>query len=90
MPRFKTPVWMTVVIIIFMLPVLQTPELLATAPADPPVVATLLKIYPFYVLLTGYLAYICYPTRPWMSWILLVVSLLSDVAVWLLVTQPLQ
>lgn len=67
-----------------MLPVFQFPELLASCPPGMEGIRTLLWIYPFYVVLTGWLAYICYPTRRTISWILLILMLLSHLSMFLL------
>lgn len=85
MDKRKAPWWMVAVIIVLMLPVFQFPELLATCPLDSGGVKTLLYLYPAYVALTGWLAYICYPSRKTVSWILLFLMALSHVAMYLLV-----
>ncbi|MBD5314823.1 MAG: hypothetical protein HDS08_01495 [Bacteroides sp.] len=84
----RTPVWMLIVIILVMLPVFQMPMLLATCPPDLSGIRTLIWGYPFYVLLTGWLAYVSYPSRPAISWILLVIMLMSHAAIYMLVTNP--
>lgn len=85
----RTPAWMTVVIIVMMLPLFLLPSLLSAAPSGDDTVTTILWCYPFYVMLSGWLAWICYPSRPVMSWILLALMLLSHIAVWILVDLPL-
>ena len=85
----STPKWVLAVIIILMLPLFQFPFLLSLcepgSPAHP-----FLWIYPFYALLSGYLAYICYPTRRAMAWILLILLTLSHISLWLMVNTPIQ
>lgn len=84
----RTPVWMVIVIIMIMLPVFQMPMLLGACPADMGGIRTLVWGYPFYVLLTGWLAYVSYPSRPTISWILLVIMLMSHLAIYMLVNNP--
>ncbi len=84
----KTPLWMTILIIIFCLPALFTPFLINYLPADvAESVKVLTGIYPFYMLLSGWLAWKAYPQRSYVSWILVVVMLLSTFAIVSLVTQ---
>lgn len=84
----KTPVptWMKIVIICCMLPVLAFPTLISALPQDSPV-NTLVWLYPLYVLATGICAWVCYGQRRELSWILLVLMLLSHAAIWTLVWQ---
>lgn len=85
-PRQRhAPAWMTVLIIVCMLPVLAFPSLLAMSPADPGAGA-LIWLYPFYVIASGVCAWICYPARKEICWILLILMLLSHAAMWALVT----
>jgi hypothetical protein len=89
MPKVPpTPRWMTAVIIVVLLPVLQFPMLLGSVP-DVSMVRTLLWIYPFYCLVAAYLAWQCYPERHALAWILVALMVLSHVAVWIMVTMPL-
>ena len=84
----RTPAWMVIVIIVMMLPVFQMPMLLSACPPDLGGIRTLIWGYPFYVLLTGWLSYVSYPSRPAISWILLVIMLMSHAAIYLLVNEP--
>lgn len=85
----NTPKWVTAVIVIVLLPVFQFPMLLGSAP-DLPIVRTMLWIYPFYCLVAAYLAWQCYPQRHALAWILIGLMILSHIAMWLLVTTPLE
>ena len=88
-PGSKTPVWMTVLIIVCMLPVFSLPSLLSAVPSDGGQnLKTFLWLYPAYVIVAGYLADVCYPTRRYMTWILLVLMLMSHYAMWILVRMP--
>lgn len=86
MSRYKAPWWLVVIIIVLMLPVFQLPVLLANCPPEMAGTKALLWCYPFYVLLTGWMAYACYPTRKAVSWILLFLMVLSHVSMYLLVS----
>ncbi|MDE6858811.1 MAG: hypothetical protein K2J65_00155 [Duncaniella sp.] len=80
----KTPTWMTILIIVVLLPVFSLPALLDTVPAGDDSLRTIVWCYPFYMLLSGYLAWFAYPQRPTVSWILIALMILSTIAVWLL------
>ena len=80
----KTPLWMTVIIIIFLLPVFAFPILLANLPASDEAVRLFVWFYPFYMVLSAWLAWNAYPRRSYISWILLILMGLSTVAVWTL------
>lgn len=69
------------IVIILMSPALVLPVLLSRTPEE---FKLFLWFYPVYVLTTGYLAYQCYATRREMTYILLILLVLSHVAVWLL------
>ena len=70
-----------------MLPAIAFPSLLYLTATDS-AARTLAWFYPFYVLASGISAYICYPERREISWILLVLMILSHLAMWLLVLYP--
>lgn len=84
-PR-RVPVWMMVVIVLAALPVTAFPVLLSNATADGSDVRTYLWLYPAYVAVAAYLAWQCYGRRTEMSWIIIVLMLLTHAAIWLLVT----
>lgn len=79
----RRPRWLIVMVIALLLPILAYPTLLD---AMPPVGinVTLLKFYPFYVLLSGWCMLICYPSRRDMMWILAILVVLSHAAIWYL------
>lgn len=80
----KTPVWMTILIILLVLPVFSLPALLsAIAPGDSGM-KTIVWCYPVYVVMSGWLAWQCYPQRREVSWILLVLMVMSHVAMWIM------
>lgn len=84
----RPPLWMTVLIILFLLPAFSFPVLVANLPAGEETVKTFVWIYPFYMLLSAWLAWSAYQTRPYVSWILLLLMALSSTAVWALVMNP--
>lgn len=87
-PQPGTPRWFTVLIIVLLLPLGQFPYLLSLCPAESQA-RVFLWLYPFYALMSGYMAYICYPERRPIAWILLGLLVLSHISLWLLVTTPL-
>ena len=82
----KTPAWMTVIIVILTLPAFSFPWLLSALHGTEQAPRTLVGIYPFYMLLSGWLAWKAYPQRAYVSWILLAVMVLSTIAVYMLTT----
>lgn len=82
----QTPLWALAIIIIAALPVFSFPALLTSAPSD---LRAIVWLYPLYVLTAAWLAWACWPTRRLMSWILIVLMLLSHGAMWMLATMPL-
>ncbi|MCI9285217.1 MAG: hypothetical protein HFJ91_05395 [Muribaculaceae bacterium] len=82
----KTPVWMTAVIIAVSLPLFSFPWLLDHPAIDGEgTVETLVWLYPFYMLLSGWLAWKSYPQRHYVSWMLLAVMVLSTLGIFSLV-----
>ena len=81
-----TPKWVILLIIILTLPVFTLPSLLAQCPPDARPTRTLVWIYPFYMLLSAWLAWRVYVQRPYLTWILLALMILSSIAVQILVT----
>lgn len=83
----RCPIWMDLAIIACMAPVLAFPFLLHAIPSDNPT-NMLSWFYPLYVIASGLCARICYPERKEMTWILLVLALLSHAAIWILAFSP--
>lgn len=84
----RTPLWMTVIILLFLLPVFSFPLLLGNIPAGDETLKTFVWIYPFYMLLSAWLAWNAYGRRAYVSWILILLMGLSTAAVWTLVLHP--
>ena len=82
--RSRIPAWVTVVIIICMLPVLAFPTMLSMTMPDSPA-RTFVWFSPFYVIASGVCARICWRQRRDVMWILLILMLLSHLAMWMLV-----
>ncbi len=83
-PESRPPLWVIAIIVICMLPVLAFPTLLAETATDTPA-RIFAWFYPFYVIVSGICAYICWPRRPEVTWVLLVIMLLTHAAMWMLV-----
>lgn len=73
----RVPWWMWLVIILCMLPGLAFPWVAPLISDNNPVVRGLAWFYPAYVLCSGLLAWQCYGRRTVMSWIILVLLLVS-------------
>lgn len=82
----RVPVWMLIIIIVAMLPVATFPIMLSMADSGDESHHVYLWLYPAYVLATGYLAWQSYGRRTEMTWILIVLMLLSHAAMWILTT----
>lgn len=83
MNREKTPWWVIAIIIIAMAPALVVPVAAGNVP-DSGTPRYLLWFYPAYVIATGVCACITYPERSYLTWILLVLLLMSHAAMALL------
>lgn len=81
-----TPKWVTFLILIFTLPVFTLPSLLSQCQPEASATRTLVWIYPFYMILSAYLAWRAYVQRPYLTWILLAVMILTSIAIHILVT----
>lgn len=84
----RTPAWMTALIAVVTLPAFLTPYLLSVLPGGEAgeTSRTLVWIFPFYMFLSGWLAWKAYPQRSYVSWILLGVMALSTLATFSLTT----
>ncbi len=74
---------MGVIIVVAMIPALFLP-FYTNGISDDPTVKYLTYFYPAYVIATGICAWMCYPQRKALAWILLVLMLLSHCAMLLL------
>ncbi|MDE5785518.1 MAG: hypothetical protein K2H98_03210 [Duncaniella sp.] len=80
-----TPLWIKVLIIILLLPLFSTPALLSALPPDHQEWRSIVWGYPFYLILSGWLAWKSYSSRPAVAWILMILMVMSTAAMWMLV-----
>ena len=73
----RVPWWMWVILIVCMLPGISYPWIISSIQNPNPIVRGLMWFYPAYVLMSGFLAWQCYGRRTVMTWIILVLLLLS-------------
>lgn len=76
---------MTILIIIVSLPLFTFPAMLSACAPDAQATRSLVWIYPFYMLLSAWLAWKAYPQRAYVSWLLIVIMLLTTAAMYMLV-----
>lgn len=79
----RRPRWLIIMVIILMLPLLAYPNMLGLMP-DTGTNVTLLKLYPLYVLLSGWCMLMCYPARRDVMWILVILVILTHASMWYL------
>ncbi len=79
----RRPRWLIIMVIILMLPLLAYPTMLGLMP-DNGANVTLLKLYPLYVLLSGWCMLMCYPARRDVMWILVILVILTHASMWYL------
>lgn len=83
----KFPLWVKLLIIISALPVVMLPIIIGNCDAARyEEVKLFIMIYPFYVLASAIMAWISYRQRPEVAMILIVITLLSHIAMWMLPT----
>lgn len=80
----ETPLWFKILVVVLMMPVAGLPTLLSSMGGVENPVKMLIWLYPAYVLVTGICATMCYRSRRELSWILLVLMLLSHLGVYYL------
>ncbi len=83
----RVPVWMLIIIIGAALPALAFPALLNLSAGNISEYKVLVRLYPIYVLVAAYLAWQCYGRRNEMTWILIILMILSHAAIWFLLTS---
>ena len=77
----RAPAWFTAVCIAAALPVLAFPTLLGMASGEH---SLIIKLWPVYAIASSWLAWASYPQRPALSWILIILTLLSHASVTIL------
>lgn len=88
-PRDRCPLPVIVVVVLVALPVVALPTLIGRIGATEieQTIKVFLFGYPVYVIISAWLACISYPRRPYMTWILVALMVLTHLAMWLL-TSP--
>lgn len=82
----KTPWWMTLIIIVLMIPAFAfLPPVISQAPGEE-IPLALLWLYPAYVIAAGICAWLVYPQRKAIAWILVALLVLSHLGMWWLVS----
>lgn len=81
--RERAPWWVTAIIIVVMVPALVLP-MAGTGVPEEGMPRYLLWFYPAYVIASGVCAYLTYPERSYLTWILLVLMVISHAAMWML------
>lgn len=74
----RAPVWFTVICIVAALPVLAFPTVLGMAPKQH---SLIIKLWPVYAIASSWFAWVCYSQRPTLSWILIILTLLSHASI---------
>lgn len=80
----RVPAWVMAVIIIAALPVLAFPFMLSVSATLSGADKYYLWLYPAYILAASFLAWQCYGRRTEMTWIIIILMLLTHVAMWAL------
>lgn len=84
------PLYIKILIVVLALPLFSALWLVGRLePASPiyPTVRLMVWLYPFYMLLSSYLAWKAYAERPSVTWILLAMEILSTVSIFLLIAR---
>ncbi len=79
--RGPVPAWFIVLLVLLVLPGASAYYVMTLCPPEFSELTTLLKIYPFYIIIAALFAYICYPERRTVAWILVGMIILSHIAV---------
>ena len=78
----KAPWWFVVVLITVSLPVLLQPAMLIDM--EDGSFRIFVWLFPLYVVISAVCSYLTFNTRPYLSWILVAMMVLTDVAMWVL------
>ncbi|MCH5347332.1 MAG: hypothetical protein J1E63_09490 [Muribaculaceae bacterium] len=86
----RAPWWVIAIIVIAALPAVSFPRLLADIGATglQETVRLLLWGYPFYIVAAAWLAVISYRRRPYVTWILVALMVLTHFAIYILCNDP--
>ena len=84
----RPPVWFVLLLVLITLPIVAIPSVLGAMPGEAfSEIRTLLKIYPAYVLVADWFAWICWWPRRLMAWIMVGLIVLSHLAVALMYVE---
>ncbi len=72
-----TPVWLTLLVVVLTLPGLFYPLTISEQAHIYPIAKGLMFFYPVYSLISGFLAWLCYRQRAVLTWIILVLLIMS-------------
>lgn len=84
------PLYVKILIVVLALPLFSALRLAGMLdPASPvyPTVRLTVWLYPFYMLLSSWLAWKAYAERPVITWILLALEILSTASIYLLIAR---
>ena len=79
----RRPWWFVVILIILVLPAFSTPWLLADAPKGS-LLAIMIKWFPAFLLLSALCAWVSYPQRRDVAWILVTLMILSAASLFMI------
>lgn len=74
--------WFRLLVIVLALPLAGYPALLSGADDADPALSTLVWLYPAYVVCAAVCAWMCYPRRKDVAWILLALMLLTQIGMY--------
>lgn len=83
MPQKPMPLWAKMIICIMALPLLAFPFILADSPADSSL-RLFVWFYPAYIIISAICAWMCWRQRQEISWIIIVLMLLTHLAMYYL------
>lgn len=78
----RRPWWFTLILVLLVLPSFGTPWILADGPTGS-LLDTLVKWYPVYLVVSAVCAWVSYPQRRDVAWILVSLMILSAIAVFM-------
>lgn len=86
--RGAVPVWFTILLIILVIPGFLVGFILPRLNSSGDELRTIMRLYPYYIAAAALFAWICYPERRLMAWILVGLVVLSHVMVAALASMP--
>ena len=83
----RPPWWFILLLVVLFIPVVATPWMISQLPPSAKEMIVLFYLYPLYVLVADWLAWVCYQPRRMMAWIMVALVALSHLAVAMTVFQ---